>query len=146
MASHIEPALGLYWYADVDPTIAPGVSAPLWQLLIRTDTPSIYYKAGNSDTAWIQVGAAGGGPSALGIQSFVYVANGSETTAGFDIDLPSPRTDANYNALVQLGQVAVECTLQQPPAAYTTTKFSCVPGVNLTAGDQLLVVIVPTTA
>lgn len=146
MASRIEPALGLYWYADVDPTIAPGVSAPLWQLLIRTDVPSIYYKAGNADTAWVNIGLGGGSPTALGIQAFIYEADGTETTAGFDIDLPVPRTDANYIAQVTLGDTAEDFSMQAPPSDYTTTKFTCVPGANLTLGDQILVVIVPTTA
>lgn len=146
MATNIEPSVGLYWYFNVDPTIGPGVNAPLWQIGIRTDNPSIYYKSGPSDTSWTLIGSAGGGPISLGIQSFIYIADGSETTAGFDINLPVARADTNYIALVQRGQTAEDFELAQPPATYTPTKFSCVPGANLTAGDTLLVEIIPTTA
>lgn len=53
------PSVGLYWVDNVDPTIAPGLSAPLNQLLIRTDSPAIYYKSGAASTAWTQIGASG---------------------------------------------------------------------------------------
>ena len=90
-------------------------------------------------------GGGGGTPSSVGIQSFVYTADGSETTAGFPIPLQTPRSDNAYIAIVQLGGTAVDFTIQTPPAGYTTTQFTCIPGSNLTAGDVLLVLIVPTT-
>src|SRR4029077_1547067 len=55
------PAVGLYWLLNGDPTTAPGASAPLNQLGIRTDSPSIYYHSGPSPTAWTQLGSPGGG-------------------------------------------------------------------------------------
>jgi hypothetical protein len=42
-----EPSVGLYWFANFDPTTSSGMNAPLFQLLIRTDNDSIYYKSGN---------------------------------------------------------------------------------------------------
>lgn len=51
-----QPALGLYWLQNSDPTVSPGVNAPLNQLLFRTDTPSIYYKSGSANTAWTRLG------------------------------------------------------------------------------------------
>lgn len=59
MASSVYPALGLYWFANVDPTAGAGVSGPLNQLLIRTDTPEIYYKSGAADTAWTSLSGSG---------------------------------------------------------------------------------------
>ena len=57
-----EPAVGLYWYASFDPTTGGGMAAPLNQLLVRTDTPALYYKSGTANTAWTKIGngAAGG--------------------------------------------------------------------------------------
>lgn len=57
------PSLGLYWFDNVDPTSGGGMAAPLNQLLIRTDSPSIYYKSGSTNTAWTKIGtnASGGG-------------------------------------------------------------------------------------
>lgn len=57
------PSVGLYWLQNSDPTTAGGVTAPLNQLLIRTDSPSIYYKSGATNTAWTRLGtgtASGG--------------------------------------------------------------------------------------
>jgi hypothetical protein len=64
----IEPATGLYWYFDVDPTAGAGIAAPLWQLGIRVDIPSLYYKAGAADTAWIEIGNGGGGIGSIELQ------------------------------------------------------------------------------
>ena len=59
------PAVGLYWKCACDPTAGSGVSAPLNQLLFRTDTASIYYKSGAANTAWTQLGVGGGGGGGL---------------------------------------------------------------------------------
>lgn len=56
-----QPAVGLYWYDNTDPTAGAGMTAPLNQLLIRTDTPSIYYKSGSSNTSWTKIGTGTGG-------------------------------------------------------------------------------------
>jgi hypothetical protein len=55
------PAVGLYWLLNGDPTISPGANAPLNQLGIRTDTPSLYYKSGAANTAWTSLSGGGGG-------------------------------------------------------------------------------------
>jgi len=55
------PSVGLYWFDNVDPTTGAGMSAPANQLLVRTDTPSIYYKSGPADTAWTKIGNGAGG-------------------------------------------------------------------------------------
>lgn len=55
------PAIGLYWFDNVDPTVVPGMQAPLNQILIRTDQPSIYYKSGPLATDWTKVGIGSGG-------------------------------------------------------------------------------------
>ena len=51
-------AVGLYWLQNSDPTVLPGVNAPLNQLLFRTDVPSIYYKSGAANTAWTLLGSS----------------------------------------------------------------------------------------
>jgi hypothetical protein len=62
------PAVGLYWLLNGDPTTAPGASAPLNQLGIRTDSASIYYKSGAANTAWTRLGtgASSGGVTGTG--------------------------------------------------------------------------------
>ncbi len=60
MSSSIFPALGLYWFANVDPTAGAGVSAPFGQLLIRTDVASLWWKSGTMNTDWTQLGSTGG--------------------------------------------------------------------------------------
>lgn len=62
-----EPAVGLYWVNAGDPTTGAGVSAPMYQLLIRSDNGSIYYKSGTANTAWTLIGqSAGGGVTGSG--------------------------------------------------------------------------------
>ena len=56
-----QPALGLYWYDNTDPAAGAGMSAPLNQLLVRTDTSQIYYKSGTANTAWTALSTGGGG-------------------------------------------------------------------------------------
>jgi len=87
----------------------------------------------------------GGTPGSVGIQCYPYVADGTETAAGFNINLQTPRADAFYQAFVFPGSMAAIVSLATPPANYTNTLFKCIPGDGLTAGDTLLVLIVPTT-
>lgn len=56
------PSVGLYYISTADPTVQ-GVNAPPYQLMFRTDVPSVYYKSGASSTAWTMVG--GGSASFL---------------------------------------------------------------------------------
>jgi hypothetical protein len=58
-ASH--PQVGLVWSSDTDPTIGPGVTAPEWQFLIRTDNDTLYYKSGPLSTNWTDISGGGGG-------------------------------------------------------------------------------------
>ena len=70
LAGSVVPALGLYWQSSTDPTSGGGVAAPLNQLLVRTDVPSLYYKSGAANTAWTQIGSSpSGGNLKLGILS-----------------------------------------------------------------------------
>lgn len=58
--STIEPNVGLTWFTDSDPTVGgQGVSAPLYQFLVRTDSPAIYYKSGSTVNQWTQLSGAG---------------------------------------------------------------------------------------
>jgi hypothetical protein len=50
------PSVGLYWFDNTDPTVGNGMAAPLGQLLIREDVPSVYYKNGPGNTDWIKIG------------------------------------------------------------------------------------------
>lgn len=65
------PQVGIVWSADFDPTTAGGVNAPLWQFLIRTDSPSIYYKSGSSNTGWTLLGVGGGGGDITGVTTAI---------------------------------------------------------------------------
>jgi len=108
LADGPQPSVGLYWFSSADPTIAPGMSAPLNQLLVRTDSPSLYYKSGATNTSWTKIGA--GGPAGVtsitcgtgltctpnpitgtgtiatspGTNSSVYYADGGDGTCNFD--------------------------------------------------------------
>jgi hypothetical protein len=57
---------GLLWSLNADPTVGPGIAGPLWQLLVRTDVPGIYYKSGASNTAWTLLGSSGGTGNVIG--------------------------------------------------------------------------------
>lgn len=62
----VEPNAGLTWFSDADPTVGPGVPAPLYVFLVRTDDPSLYYKSGLADTAWTLIGSGSGGSGGTG--------------------------------------------------------------------------------
>jgi hypothetical protein len=51
-----QPSVGLYFTSNSDPTIGLGVAAPLGQLLIRQDSPSLYFKSGAANTSWTIIG------------------------------------------------------------------------------------------
>lgn len=86
-AASVQPSVGLYWTSNSDPTVSPGVSAPAWQLLLRTDAPSIYYKSGAAATAWTAVGGAAA-PSRIfsATQSGAVPASGGGTTKFLNAD------------------------------------------------------------
>jgi hypothetical protein len=86
------PAVGLYWYLDSNPTAGAGMPAPDKQLLIRTDTPSIYYKSGTTNTAWTQIGSAGGAGTVSSITCGSGVSctpNPITTTGTINVSLPT---------------------------------------------------------
>lgn len=70
-------AVGLYWYDNTDPTAGGGMAAPLAQLLVRTDAPSLYYKSGATNTAWTKIGS---GTSSGGTVTSVACASGITCT------------------------------------------------------------------
>lgn len=70
MAFFVAPAIGLYWVSDTDPTVAPGVDAPLFQILFRTDTLSLYVKTGAASTAWTPFGLGMGVAPNVGCSYF----------------------------------------------------------------------------
>jgi hypothetical protein len=141
-----EPALGLYWYDNADPTIAPGMPAPLEQLLIRTDIPALYYKSGYADTDWTLI--AGGvvpipTPN-LHVQNFRYTIVGGDLQSviingakGF-----LPRASANYNVFVVPGKNAGAVGIEQlDPTTFTTTQFTLKFTANPTVGDSVLIFV-----
>lgn len=86
MANGPYPSVGIYWYEDFDPTIAPGVPAPFKQLLIRTDTTpaELYYKSGLGDTDWTLIGGGGGGGGGVNVDSHsVPIGAGPYTLLNF---------------------------------------------------------------
>lgn len=68
---------------DSDPTVNPGVFSPGTSLLLRTDTPGVYLKTGDSNTSWTLIGTnsqvARRTARALTRQTF---SGASDTTAG----------------------------------------------------------------
>jgi hypothetical protein len=129
-ASGPEPAVGLYWQANVDPTIAPGVAAPLWQLLWRTDAPSIYFKSGAATTAWVKVGngtSSGGTITGGGTAPDLAVWSGATAIGNYAGS--SPTACAANNAL---SRVTIDAA-----GALAFTCVSVTPGGSIsgTAGD-----------
>lgn len=108
MAISIKPLIGLMWLATSDPTIAPGAAAPLDNLLIRTDTNSLYYKSGALNTDWILI--AGGGFTGMSIGggvtggttgSVLFIGTGpvlAQDNAGLFFDPATNRLGVNTNA------------------------------------------------
>lgn len=140
MADGPEPSVGLYWFEAVDPTIAPGVQAPLWQLLIRTDTTpnELYWKSGEPATSWTLIGGGGGGGGG-DPQAFRYTATGAEGS-DFFITLPSARSSDSYRVQGTPSGMAMIVGLDFPDliaADRTTLHFRCVTTSALTAGDQI---------
>lgn len=93
----------------------------------------------------IDTGSGGGGGGGSVVQSFRYVANGTETIAGFLITIPNPLANTNYNAIVALGDTNEDYTLSCPPSGYALNQFTCLPSANLQNGDILLVLVAPLT-
>lgn len=100
-AGQPEPAVGLYWTSNADPTAGGGVSAPLWQLLWRTDQPSVYYKSGTANTAWTKVGsgtASGGTVTSIACGAGVSCSPASPITTSGTISFGSTGTIGDLSA------------------------------------------------
>jgi hypothetical protein len=133
------PSVGLYWYADFDPTTGAGMAAPLNQLLVRTDTPSLYYKSGFANTAWTLIGTGGGGGGA--VAAFTYTCTGSEDPDGFVVPLPTPRADTNFVAVAQCAGVTDIFGIDVPQASNTTTTITVRTTTTPTEGDVIAFVV-----
>lgn len=75
-----------------------------------------------------------------------YTASGSETAAGFDINLTSlgiAQPSANYNAIVTGGGMAAVLAFDVDQSLNTTTKIHVIPTGDLTANDVLVITIIP---
>jgi hypothetical protein len=146
MASSIQINLGLVWFANVNPTVAPGVSAPLNQFLVRTDVAGLYYKAGAADTAWTQLASAG--PSPTGYEIVNYVATGAEGT-DFFVSIGVVMANDSYGLVWSPAGMSNNLipAVDLPNIAAndrTTTQFRVVTSAALTAGDKLTFMVFGT--
>jgi len=142
MAYVIEPNVGLTWFSDADPTVPPGVPAPLYQFLVRTDNDSVYYKSGTASTAWTLI--SGGGGPATPLQTFRVVLDGTEGDT-ITVILPTPNADANYNPVVTLmipnsDQIK---SINVVDGSITNTQFDVVLGADAELDDTIMVTIAP---
>ena len=76
-----EPYLGLIRVEASDPTISPGFSGVPNELLMRTDSPGVYFKSGAANTDWTHV--AGAGLAGAGLFSGVLTNPPRITSTGF---------------------------------------------------------------
>jgi hypothetical protein len=83
-ASFAYPNIGLYWITNADPSIAPGINAPGYQLAIRTDDPSIWYKSGNTVTSWTRIGAGSMSVNPTLAGADLYFGTGIDGDLNFD--------------------------------------------------------------
>jgi hypothetical protein len=91
--------------------------------------------------------AAGPAPTGTG-QRFVYTANGTETPAGFVVNLPQPQTQP-YLVWAQMEGYpgyGPYMTFDIPTATMTPTQFTVLPSDNLVAGDQIAFYVDEATA
>lgn len=143
MSSSVFPMIGLWWLSTVDPTVAPGVSAPLDQMLYRTDNNSLYRKSGNADTAWTLVGS-GGGSSGTGPQAFMYgPATGAEANP-MTVNLPVARGNALYVAMAMF-KVNGGSVLPQRVFNLLVGSFDIEFSAALTAGDVVMFYVTDLT-
>jgi len=140
MAYKTVPNVGLTWISDADPTVMPGVPAPAYQFLIRTDSPSLYYKSGPGNTDWTALG--GGGPPPSSSEGFQKVLDGTEGDVIL-VTLPTPWPDTDYNPTVTLmrptGNALKIVTVLTP--SITVNDFQVELSADAENGDVLLVEI-----
>lgn len=124
------PSVGLYWLDNTDPTAGGGMSAPLNQLLIRTDTPSLYYKSGAANTAWTRIGAGAGGGTVTSITcgTGLSCSPGNPITTSGTITATGALSPQNFTYTVTgaepgFGTGAITVTLPAARASTTYTVF-----------------------
>lgn len=99
---------GLLYSIASDPTTGGGINAPLWQLLVRTDVPSVYYKSGTASTAWTLLGSSSAGSGDLQFVTTDSNFTGSGTPASplaLAIDVHIARNLLAANQVVAVGDV-----------------------------------------
>lgn len=147
-----QPSVGLYWYDNTDPTVGGGMSAPLNQLLVRTDTPSIYYKSGSTNTGWTRIGlgATGGGGTvtSVGCGTGLSCAPSPIVAAGTVSVNLTPTSCAANSFLSALGANGTgTCTAGSTgtmTSVTCSTGLSCTPNPIIGAGT-MTVNLTPTT-
>ena len=131
-----EPSVGLFWYETVDPTIGPGVCAPQWQLLIRTDVPSLYAKTGTSCTSWLLIAGGAGTGTVTSVQCLTGLTctpNPITHTGTIAADGSSPTgTGINQHLTAWTGTSTLGDALGGSTDNGTTTTI----GDNLTGAEQ----------
>lgn len=127
LADGPQPSVGLYWYDSKDPTANPGMSAPLNQLLIRTDLPSIYYKSGSSNTSWTKIGSVSSGGTVTSVScgtGLTCAPNPITTTGTASITntavSPGSYTNASFTVNAQ-GQLTAASSGTAPVTGSGTT-------------------------
>lgn len=137
------PSVGLYWLLNGDPTVAPGANAPLNQLGIRTDVPSIYYKSGAATTAWTELGAAGGGGG--GLSGSGSAGSDARWTGSDTLGNSSSADDGSTKTLA--GEAWTPCSDASTGVATIAATAACTE-LDLTGGSQVIIVGIthPTTA
>lgn len=125
----IQPNVGLTWTSATDPTTGGGVSAPMWQFLIRTDAPGIYYKSGASNTAWTAIGGASAGATVV-TDGTSITGTGSTGSKIALVPLTSDVTTTSANVATISNNVVTNAKLAQAPAL--TVKAN---GTNGTANE-----------
>jgi hypothetical protein len=86
----------------------------------------------------------GGGSSGVssGVRTLRYTADGSETTAGFNVAIAPPMAAA-YNVIVSMDACAFSLDFQSPSASNLLNQVTIIPGANMTAGDKIYITLIP---
>jgi len=84
------------------------------------------------------IGDDGGGGNR---QAFIYTATGSETSAGFTVNLPFPRASSRYGVLATGAGLTDLLSFDCPSVDYTVNSFFCIPSANLTLGDKIFFLV-----